>query len=116
MIEGHHLNFAYGAQHVLRDVSFRVAAGQLTGILGANGSGKTTLLRLAMGLLRPSSGIIRVAGQTPTDGDRRAFARLVAAVHGGRRGHCRAPWYSRRNNSSRDAGLTVRSSSPRLVS
>ena len=80
MIEGHRLNFAYGAQQVLRDVSFRVAPGQLTGILGANGSGKTTLLRLAMGLLRPTSGIIHVAGQIPSDGDRRAFARLVAAV------------------------------------
>jgi len=80
MIEGHRLSFAYGAESVLRDVSFRVAAGQLTGILGANGSGKTTLLRLAMGLLRPTSGTIRVADQTPTDGDRRAFARLVAAV------------------------------------
>jgi iron complex transport system ATP-binding protein len=80
MIEGRNLAFVYGTQHVLRNVGFRAAAGQLTGILGANGSGKTTLLRLAMGLLQPTAGTIRVAGQNPAEGDRRAFARLVAAV------------------------------------
>jgi iron complex transport system ATP-binding protein len=80
MIEGQNLCFAYGTQDVLRNVNFHAAPGELTGILGANGSGKTTLLRLAMGLLRPTAGTLRVAGQIPSQAERRAFARLVAAV------------------------------------
>ena len=46
---------------VLRDVSFSVAAGSLTGLIGANGAGKTTLLRAVLGLLPISSGEVRVA-------------------------------------------------------
>jgi iron complex transport system ATP-binding protein len=80
MIEAKDLSFAYRSEQVLRQVSFHAEAGRLTGILGANGSGKTTLLRLAMGLVRPSSGSIRVAGQNPAEGERRAFAKRVAAV------------------------------------
>jgi putative ABC transport system ATP-binding protein len=46
----------------LRDVSFAVAAGELTGIIGPSGSGKTTLLQLMGTLDRPSSGTVRVTG------------------------------------------------------
>jgi len=83
MIEGHRLNFAYGEQPVLRDVSFRVATGQLTGILGANGSGKTTLLRTLAGSVRPSAGRVLVDGQPVSYGRaalkaHRQVAQLVA--------------------------------------
>ncbi|WP_229402618.1 ABC transporter ATP-binding protein [Micromonospora okii] len=47
----------------LRDVSFRVAAGDTVGVVGRNGTGKSTLLRLIAGVLIPDEGRIRVRGQ-----------------------------------------------------
>ncbi len=44
------------------DLSFSVTRGQVFGLLGANGSGKTTLVSQLLGLVRPTSGAIRVAG------------------------------------------------------
>ena len=46
----------FGAQEVLRDVSFQVSSGQKIGLIGPNGSGKTTILRLLLGQEPPSEG------------------------------------------------------------
>ncbi|MBU2603479.1 MAG: ABC transporter ATP-binding protein [Actinobacteria bacterium] len=53
-----------GSGHVtaLEDVSFALEGGRLLGVLGPSGSGKTTLLSLIAGLLRPSSGEVRLGG------------------------------------------------------
>lgn len=51
-------------QHELLDVAeFRLASGELLGLMGPNGAGKTTLLRACLGEVRPSTGAIRVLGQ-----------------------------------------------------
>ena len=50
------------APSVLQDVSLRLAAGTTTALLGRSGAGKTTLLRMVNGLVRPSSGEVRVGG------------------------------------------------------
>ncbi len=56
--------FVAGGREVqaLRDVSFRVRHGIVTGLVGPDGAGKTTLMRLAAGLLVPASGSITVLG------------------------------------------------------
>jgi len=46
----------------LRDVSFGVKRGESVGLVGHNGAGKTTLLKLINGLVKPSSGMIKVRG------------------------------------------------------
>ena len=51
-----------GGVKAVKDVSFRVEAGQVLGLLGPNGAGKTTTLRMVMGLISPTSGEIRVFG------------------------------------------------------
>jgi ATPase subunit of ABC transporter with duplicated ATPase domains len=47
---------SFDGREVLRDVTWRIAPGERTGIIGANGSGKTTLLQLIAGTLSPTSG------------------------------------------------------------
>ena len=48
---------------VLRDVDLRIESGEFVGIAGPNGGGKTTLLRLALGLERPTRGVVRLFGE-----------------------------------------------------
>jgi len=47
------------AREVLRDVEWRIAPGERTGILGVNGAGKSTLLGLVAGTLKPTSGVVK---------------------------------------------------------
>jgi branched-chain amino acid transport system ATP-binding protein len=54
------LTSGYGHQSVLHELSLRVEAGKLTALIGPNGHGKTTLLRTISGLIRPTSGEIRL--------------------------------------------------------
>jgi ABC-2 type transport system ATP-binding protein len=51
---------------VLKDVTFSMAPGEVVGLLGHNGAGKTTAIRLAMGMLFPHAGSVRVFGLAPT--------------------------------------------------
>lgn len=52
----------YGRHTAVDRLSFSVPAGGLFGLLGSNGAGKTTTIRALVGLTRPSSGQVRVAG------------------------------------------------------
>ncbi len=53
------------AARALHDVSLTADSGEIVGVLGPHGSGKSTLLRCIAGLVRPSSGMVTVAGHTP---------------------------------------------------
>jgi len=64
VIEVSHLSKRYGAILAVDDLSFTVAAGQVTGFLGPNGSGKSTTMRMIVGLDAPSAGQVTVAGRS----------------------------------------------------
>ena len=70
------VRFAYGKTPVLRELSLTVPPGQTTVLLGRNGAGKSTLLRLAMGLLRPDHGSVRVLGLDPVKDAREVQTRV----------------------------------------
>ncbi|GIT80520.1 ABC transporter ATP-binding protein [Leifsonia sp. LS1] len=53
------VSVSYGERPVLRDVEWRIAPGERTGILGVNGAGKSTLLDLVSGTLEPTSGRVK---------------------------------------------------------
>jgi ABC-2 type transport system ATP-binding protein len=59
-IEVAHLVKLYKTTRAVDDVSFRIARGSITGLLGGNGAGKTTTIAMIMGLVLPTSGRIRV--------------------------------------------------------
>jgi len=61
VIEG--LSARYGTTPVLTDVNLSVERGEIVAIIGPSGSGKSTLLRVLVGLLKPQSGSVTVAGQ-----------------------------------------------------
>jgi phospholipid/cholesterol/gamma-HCH transport system ATP-binding protein len=59
--------FSYGSRPVLNEISFSVRADEKIAILGGSGEGKTTILKLILGLLRPDSGKIIIAGEDITN-------------------------------------------------
>jgi ABC-2 type transport system ATP-binding protein len=62
MIEVEQLTKTYNGTEALSTVSFRVPKGQVCGYLGPNGAGKSTTVKILTGVLRPTSGVARVAG------------------------------------------------------
>ena len=67
MIKISNLEFSYGSNAVLKDISMDLLEGRIYGLLGENGVGKTTLLTLLAGLKEPQAGSIEVDGKKPFD-------------------------------------------------
>ncbi len=65
MIKVNDLNFCYGKNKVLENISMNLEEGKIYGLLGQNGVGKSTLLKLLAGLLKPKSGEIDINGNVP---------------------------------------------------
>lgn len=72
-----------GRVDALRALSFTLNEGETVALVGHNGAGKTTLIKLLLGLIRPTSGEVRVLGEDPAEGDfgvRRALGYLPESV------------------------------------
>jgi heme ABC exporter ATP-binding subunit CcmA len=62
------LRRSFGRVRVLHDIDLTLAPGEALAVAGPNGAGKSTLLRLLAGLMRPTSGEVRVLGRALADG------------------------------------------------
>src|SRR5258706_16281339 len=67
IIDLEHLDFAYGDQLVLKQITLPIEEGSTLGVIGPNGGGKSTLLKLLLNQHRPTRGTIRIAGFSPRD-------------------------------------------------
>jgi ABC-2 type transport system ATP-binding protein len=68
---------ATGTFTAVADLSFTVAAGEIVGLIGPNGAGKTTTLRSLAGILRPTSGRVRIDGHDIIEDPLEAKRRLA---------------------------------------
>ncbi|HTJ38254.1 MAG TPA: ABC transporter ATP-binding protein [Dactylosporangium sp.] len=66
-IQADRLGKRYRKKWALRDCTLQIPAGRIAALVGPNGAGKSTLLHLAVGLLRPDEGEVRVFGAVPRD-------------------------------------------------
>ncbi len=79
MLELDAVCYSYGkGRPFIRDLSFSVGEGDFVGLLGANGSGKSTIMKLASGLLRSSSGGVRLWGRDLAATGHRDRAKLIS--------------------------------------
>jgi ABC-2 type transport system ATP-binding protein len=60
----------------LRDCTLALPSGSVIALVGPNGAGKSTLLRLAVGLLKPTTGTVEVLGQSPTTNTPQVLSRV----------------------------------------
>lgn len=82
VIEVSHVSFRYEADKplVLKDVSFRVSAGQLVALIGPSGCGKSTLLRLLLGFEEPETGVVFYDGMDLKGLDTTSVRRQMGVV------------------------------------
>lgn len=60
IIDVQDVSFSYGEHEVLSHINLSIHRGDYLGLVGGNGSGKTTLIKIVLGLLKPSSGRVRL--------------------------------------------------------
>jgi branched-chain amino acid transport system ATP-binding protein len=63
LLEAVHLAVQFGGLRAVDDVSFHVSEAEIVGLIGPNGAGKTTIFNCISGVIRPTSGTIRIRGE-----------------------------------------------------
>ncbi len=74
------LSKSFGSRAAVRDLDLVVERGEVFGFLGPNGAGKTTTIRMALGLVRPTSGRVEILGQDVQHHGNRVLPRVGALI------------------------------------
>lgn len=69
-----------GKKKIIKEASFTVASGKVTGLLGPNGAGKTTIIRMLVGLMSHDQGSIQINGQSLSTNFKEAMVHVGAIV------------------------------------
>lgn len=81
-ITTNHVRKVIDGTTIIPDISLNVPHGSIYGFLGENGAGKTTTIRLILGLIKPTSGTIEIAGQCLSTARRSVLAHVGSLVEG----------------------------------
>ncbi|MDE2388243.1 MAG: ATP-binding cassette domain-containing protein, partial [Betaproteobacteria bacterium] len=76
LIEIRGLSFSYDTRAILKGIDMTMQRGKVIAIMGGSGSGKTTLLRLIGGVIQPTSGYVKFAGEVVHELERDALFKL----------------------------------------
>jgi ABC-2 type transport system ATP-binding protein len=80
VLETHQLTKKYRRRAIVDRLSLTVKRGDIFGFLGQNGAGKSTTIRMSLGLVRPSSGQVRILGNDMSRHPQRALKRVGAII------------------------------------
>jgi iron complex transport system ATP-binding protein len=80
ILEAHEVTIAYGDRRVVSAATLSVPGGERVALVGPNGAGKSSLLRAMTGVLRPTSGEVRLCGAPIATVHRATVARTIAVV------------------------------------
>src|SRR5262249_20109146 len=80
VVQTEELSKQYGSRVAVSKLSFSVRQGEVLGLLGQNGAGKSTTIRMLLGLVRPSSGRVRLFGDDMARRPTSALARVGAII------------------------------------
>jgi len=78
MLEIRNLNFSYGNNSVLKEITFSATAGEFISIIGPNGAGKSTLIKMMDGILNAGESEILLEDKSIGDYSRKELARKIA--------------------------------------
>ncbi len=84
MIELKNVSLVLGKKQILNNLSFRVDQGQIAVLAGNSGEGKSTILKLILGLIRPTSGVVRVLGHDIPNLSEKELMKVRHGLPGGR--------------------------------
>ena len=79
LLEVSHLHKSFGSLVAVDDLSFKVGAGEVFGLVGPNGAGKSTTMTIIAGTRRADAGTVTIAGQLTSEG-KQAALRMLGVV------------------------------------
>lgn len=80
VIETRNLTKQYGVQKSVSDLNIHVKRGRIYGLLGRNGAGKTTTMKMLLGLIKPTSGTVKILGKSMTGNEKKILPRIGCLI------------------------------------
>lgn len=80
VIETRNLTKQYGVQKSVSDLNIHVKRGRIYGLLGRNGAGKTTTMKMILGLIKPTSGTVKIFGKSMTGNEKKILPRIGCLI------------------------------------
>lgn len=80
VIETRNLTKQYGVQKSVSDLNIHVKRGRIYGLLGRNGAGKTTTMKMLLGLIKPTSGTVKIFGKSMIGNEKKILPRIGCLI------------------------------------
>lgn len=80
VIETRNLTKQYGVQKSVSDLNIHVKRGRIYGLLGRNGAGKTTTMKMLLGLIKPTSGTVKIFGKSMIGNEKKILSRIGCLI------------------------------------